>query len=463
MAITKTKLSKIKPGEWLTNSDTRGSGQLMAYGMKSGGATFYFRYTLPKDESGKAKRDSYPLGPHDGAGTAGITLEQAEDRANELSRRYRAGERDLRSILKAEKEAAEQAAADAAAAEAKALAEAEERARVTLSTLLNAYVAQLRKDGKASAREVETAFARHIERDHPGLWKKPLVDVDDEDLFKIVTTVTDEGKMRAAAKLRSYLHAAYVAAIRARRSASAIPALRSLNWRHNPVAELAPIAKTKHDEYGSQGRKLSLAELAAYWRRIEQMDDAGGALLRFHILTGAQRIVQLGRLTEQNFDRDAKTITIMDVKGRRTGARKHVLPLLPEALSAMHAMREPVVGNYLFTVSNGLTGATNSIVSDRLEAVVTAMRDAGELEGGKGFTVGALRRTVETRLAAEDVSKYHRAQLQSHGIGGVQDEHYDGHDYLDAKRNALLVLRNLLRGKPGKRRAGNVRSLRETA
>ena len=30
-----------------------------------------------------------------------------------------------------------------------------------------------------------------------------------------------------------------------------------------------------------------------------------------------------------------------------------------------------------------------------------------------------------------------RAQLQSHGLGGVQARHYDRHDYMDEKRDAL--------------------------
>ena len=71
------------------------------------------------------------------------------------------------------------------------------------------------------------------------------------------------------------------------------------------------------------------------------------------------------------------------------------------------------------------------------------MKEAGELPGG-AFTVGDLRRTVETRLAGEKVSKDVRAQLQSHGLGGVQDRNYDRHDYLDEKRDALETLHRLL-------------------
>jgi integrase len=63
------------------------------------------------------------------------------------------------------------------------------------------------------------------------------------------------------------------------------------------------------------------------------------------------------------------------------------------------------------------------------------------------FTPGDIRRTVETRLSALGVSLDVRAQLQSHGLGGVQARHYDRHDYQDEKRAALVKLRELLTGK----------------
>jgi hypothetical protein len=56
------------------------------------------------------------------------------------------------------------------------------------------------------------------------------------------------------------------------------------------------------------------------------------------------------------------------------------------------------------------------------------------------FIMADLRRTVETRLAGMEVSKDIRAQLQSHGLSGVQIRHYDRHNYEKEKRQALRVL-----------------------
>jgi hypothetical protein len=109
------------------------------------------------------------------------------------------------------------------------------------------------------------------------------------------------------------------------------------------------------------------------------------------------------------------------------------------------------------TLTRGKSGAVYASFQHRVRAVVEAMETAGELEKGP-FNVGDLRRTVETRLAALGVSKEIRAQLQSHGLGGVQARHYDQHEYMSEKRAALETLHRLLTGKgatvtPFKRKA----------
>jgi hypothetical protein len=60
------------------------------------------------------------------------------------------------------------------------------------------------------------------------------------------------------------------------------------------------------------------------------------------------------------------------------------------------------------------------------------------------FQAKRIRSGVETTLAAAKISTEIRGRLQSHGISGVQARHYDGHDYLDEKRNALKMLFKLL-------------------
>ena len=43
-----------------------------------------------------------------------------------------------------------------------------------------------------------------------------------------------------------------------------------------------------------------------------------------------------------------------------------------------------------------------------------------------------------------------RAQIQSHGLGGIQQRHYDRHDYMPEKRAALELWAQRLQGKGAK-------------
>ena len=58
----------------------------------------------------------------------------------------------------------------------------------------------------------------------------------------------------------------------------------------------------------------------------------------------------------------------------------------------------------------------------------------------EGFQLKRIRSGVETLLAANGVSREVRGHLQSHGLTGVQARHYDGHDCMPEKRQAVEIL-----------------------
>lgn len=150
----------------------------------------------------------------------------------------------------------------------------------------------------------------------------------------------------------------------------------------NPARDLVTIEGATQ----ARERALSLAELRAYWKRIRALSDPSGALLRFHLLTGGQRVEQLGRLTIADFDTDRNTVRLRDGKGRRKVARIHDVPLIPSATDAMKAMRTPLLdddsteakrtknaeplGPFLFTVTFGESGAVYATVQHRVRTVV---------------------------------------------------------------------------------------------
>jgi len=427
--LTARGIATMKVGTWAADPAARGAGRLQVRKLANGEAAFYYRYTAPDGE-----RVRLPIG-------SGLTLADAREQAAQLSRRYQNGDHDLRAVIEAEHREDDRQRA----AKVREAAATEARAAATLGALLTAYVDQLKRDGKESARAVETAAARHIEKAWPKLWATPAADVTMDDLLSVVARVADTGKLREAAKLRSYVRAAYGAAIRARQSAQGLAALRDLKITSNPARDLVTIEGASQ----SRERALSVAELRAYWRRIVALPGIPGALLRFHLLTGGQRVRQLSRLKVDDLDSDAQSVRIMDKKGRRKVARIHDVPLIDAAAEALQVMGHDQEPGYLFTLTSGITPASYESLRDHLVIVRAEMEAAGELEKGP-FTVGDLRRTIETRLAAVGVTREDRSQLQSHGLGGVQSRHYDKHEYLSEKRAALETLYSVLVGTPAK-------------
>lgn len=433
-SIRVKQLETVKPLVWLSDGDPRGSGQLYARRIRSGRVLFYFRYTNPE-----GKRVALPIGEwsETNDGELQLTLAGARQKANELRSRYQAGETDLRAAIQVRKERQAEAIRESQRRkeqEAEAAMRAQEQ---TLGALLEAYVAHLKNLQKPSARAVETAIHRHIRDALPNVWRLPADKVDDESIAPVLDRITESGKLREAAKMRSYLRAAFSAAIRARSSGTAV-GLRKFGVRHNPLRDIPTIEGASK----ARSRVLDLPELQAYWRRISALGGPQGALLRFHLLTGCQRIQQLVRLTELDLDGDA--VVISDAKGRRTEARRHLVPLLTEAKAALSAMGAPAMGPYLLSLSMGEKPVTHGTFSHAIQDVVAEMVEAGEVR--EPFTPGDLRRTVETRLAAAGISGEIRAHLQSHGLHGVQHKHYNMHDYAAEKRMALETLLKLASG-----------------
>jgi hypothetical protein len=102
----------------------------------------------------------------------------------------------------------------------------------------------------------------------------------------------------------------------------------------------------------------------------------------------------------------------------------------------------------LSTIPTGLTAKGKERQKEKGDTHISAATlsdwatEAGA--GIPGFRTKRIRSGVETLLASARVSSDTRGRLQSHGISGVQARHYDGHDYMDEKREALTKLHKLL-------------------
>lgn len=417
--------------EWLSDGGTRGAGRLIAKRAQAG-LTFYFQYY-----DGERRR-FLPIGPYDPKGERGKTLRQARDKAHEWSALYRSRVSDLHGHLEALEADRQRQRKQTAAA---ALAEEQAARRSSLRQLLDAYCAALARAGKHSAGDVGAIFRLHVYKADPLLAERKAADIPVDEFVSLLGKLIEAGKGRTAAKLRSCLRAAYGLAIKARTDPDAPLSLRAFGITANPIASIGALSQYNR----ARDRNLSAEELRAFMARLAAMPESVKKdALTLCIALGGQRPVQLLRARLVDLDLGAGTLTLYDGKGSRKQPRAHVLPLTTEAAAILRRLADRSAaltdgrGNAapcLFTTDGHSAPLRIEAVSRFVHGMVTDM--VQKKEAREGFELRDLRRTCETMLAALGVSSDVRAQLQSHGLGGVQTRHYDRHTYMNEKLAAL--------------------------
>jgi integrase len=262
----------------------------------------------------------------------------------------------------------------------------------------------------------------------------------------------EAGHGRTAAKLRSYLSAAYSAAMGARTDPAAPHDLRAFGIRINPIASISAKSLARFNR--ARDRRLSAEELSALLQRLDGMDhDARRDAIQLSLYLGGQRPAQLLRARPGDVDLSAATITLYDAKGSRKQPRRHVLPLTRKAVAiakrrldaaeaaakkraeaALPAEMSERIGEWLFSL-DGAAAVRPETLSNYTAELCKAMMKEREIR--EPFELRDLRRTCETMLASLKVSSDVRAMILSHGLGGIQKRHYDFHDYALEMRAAL--------------------------
>ncbi|MDO9131906.1 MAG: tyrosine-type recombinase/integrase [Hydrogenophaga sp.] len=275
----------------------------------------------------------------------------------------------------------------------------------------------------------------------------PAREVTPAQVTQLLRGLIQKGIGRTAARIRTHLHAAYEASLNAHLNPGASEMLMDSLLTTNPVAKISTLS----DYSVPRSRALNKAELREFWLRLMKA-GSGGVLpvqvraLRLALLLGGQRCEQLLRVRVEQVDFDTGTILLLDPKGRRKLPRQHLLPLIGDAAEEVRHLLQyarDVGSQYLFPSAK----SSSPMSPDRVSRLVTEIRKemvAAETASGQ-FQFSDLRRTAETTLASLRVSKDVRAQLQSHGLGGVQARHYDRYEYMDEKRAALLLWEGHLR------------------
>lgn len=420
-------INELQLGQFLRLAKIIPSGSLEARKL-AGGIMLYWRMTV----DGKTLRE--PIGPYDPSAspkslrptTWGYSVQAAIRAAEAMAQRHHEhkDEGGHLAIKAAER-----------SARAQAVAAAEDARKHTLENLLVDYCDHLEQMGRPAHRDARSIFKNHVLDPWPKVAVLPARDVSGEQIADMMRRALESGKGRTANKLRSYVRAAYQTA-RAARSKASIPVrFKGYNVTSNPAADTEP------DESANKAdkRPLTADELRTYWQAIKPLPGFKGAVLRLHLLTGGQRIEQLVNLKTADVNKDR--VTLYDGKGRPgKPPRPHTVPLIPAAAAALREC-DPQ-GVFALSTDGG----------DTHLAATTLSAWAVEATGEKipDFQAKRIRSGVETVLAGARISAEIRGRLQSHGISGVQARHYDGHDYMDEKRLALMALHKLVTtGKAG--------------
>lgn len=431
-------LPRAQPGKQLIYRDT----ELEGFGLRVGASRK--AYFVERRVNGRSVRHTI--------GNAGeMTAEQAR-----LQARKRLGEMADGQDLNLRRQNNRQAAIAARAA-SKAAGDQ------TVAALTHWYVEHQRARGKQSAEDARYLFERYVGATE--FAALPARVLTRRQVTEILRRVVEAGHLRTAAKLRSYMRAAYALALGAETNSQAPSALLSFAVESNPVAD------TKAIQGASKARKVTLtdAELGEFMRMLAERRarayDPALAAIELSVYLGGQRLQQVLRLAIGDVNDSEGTVTIQDPKGRRDEPRQHVLPLTASAAALLKKILQYRQADWLFgdrkTRTSPDTLAGKGVAILRAAQAVVASTGRGATDRPK-LEPRDLRRTAETMLSRLGVSRDVRAQLLSHGLGGVQARHYDQHDYMHEKRAALEAWeRHLLALMAGKATTRNVRRLRK--
>lgn len=417
------RIKDLASGQSLVVEKVPGGGSLEARRLPTGAVQFYWRHT----EGKRTSRE--PIGVYDSSAPPkslaptgrGYSIAAALERARDLAKLNR----ETPGGLRAERERVH--AADQAARAAQ-----EALAKHSLKNLCKDYIAWLKANGKPSHYDALNIFTNHLFDAHPELSVKAAAAVEKREIVAVVRKLTEADKATTARKLRSYLRAAYGCAVRADSDASLPSTFIAYAVTSNPVESTAAIKGT------TDKNPLSPADVRKYWKALRDAEDPIGAALRLHVVTGGQRPAQLVRVKDA--DATQFSIRLWDTKGKRDEPREHLLPMTPKIRAELGKL--PAKGFLLST-----DGGTTPMHPTSLSAWSA---DIAERAGIANFQLKRVRSGIETMLAEAGVPKHIRGQLQSHGLGGVQDRSYDAHTYLPEKKQALTKLYALLERKPAK-------------
>ena len=321
--------------------------------------------------------------------------------------------------------------------------------------LLAAYVEDMQRKGKTSAKDVQGSFRLNVLAPFPSLATCKAKEIQPGDITEILrhcltrpaakkgrgqrktTASTTNGKLTTANRLRAYLRAAFAFGLKhdlnPQRSGDAV----QFGLAHNPVADMPTIEGAER----ANTEALSKDELRHLLAALEDLQGRRQSIAKAMLYLGGQRVEMLCRATWDDLLNDPEhgpLLRLVDYKGGKgSPPRDHLLPIagrLAEVLAPLLAEKnaEPrkLAGPFALAARRFSPDTALKIYSE-------LGSDLAERGLTRRFTWRTIRATIETHLAELGTDEQRRAWLLSHGRSGVQAKHYDRYNYVNEKREDL--------------------------
>ena len=322
--------------------------------------------------------------------TTDVGLEQARERANELTSAARGG----RDLIGEEGEARDAAAS-----------------RITVEKLIDLYLRRRVVGRLRTAKSIESRLRRTL----AAILRRYAADICRRDIREILDNIVDQGKGREAEKRRQVCTAMFRWAL------------------SQDIVAADPTAGLEAYDHGTpRDRVLTVGEIETLWRWLESdaLSLEAADILKLELLFGA-RCGEISGLRAEEIDRQKWTWTLPAARSKN--GRQRVTPIVGLARKMLAARLSGIEKGPLFLLDKGVV-VTSAHIGHYLLTRRTTLPIAV-------FTSHDLRRTFATMLAEMGIALDLVAAIVGHESGGKETRtlvrHYVHTDMLERKAHAL--------------------------
>lgn len=396
---------KARQYEEFENTRQRGVGRLGVIIAPSGSKTFIFRFFW------HGSRETIQLGKF-----PEMSLTQARDLAGQYGAQLKQG---VNPKLEAERHQAE--------VEARVQAEA---LKGSARQLFEGYTDKMQEEGKRTFKAVLFSLQKEAYPIIPPDMKAK--DVTPDHIKRILSAMIIRGAVVQSNRTRAYLMAAFNYGLKHDNDPAHMDQGVLFGLTANPVAA---VPKQSHAEKPGENW-LKLTELRHLLDTFGEAPRVGwliGKLLDLIVYCGGQRPYELLASRWDAVDWVERTLLVTAEVSKNK--RPHLIPLTDSALAILRELHlQTGEAAYIFPKRRK---PDEHILSSSLSQAVGYYRKV--YPDFPHYTPRDIRRTCKTLMGEAGLAKEIRDRIQNHALQDVSSKHYDRHDYLNEKRQALEI------------------------